>query len=490
MRERRWIGVAAAVVTAGACFAGASGAGAAGLDRPAVPKVSALQVSRASVDVASADAVQHVRLRVRSNLKRPVQIFLEWGSPLPLAPFGGARLLLDEGDRVSGNEQDGWYEGDVTVPRYAAGRWRLQFVQLLHPDASSTYLLRDTAPVLASGDFTATSAVVDSEAPVVGPLSVTPEVVDVTAGAAEATVTARITDDLSGFARADFTFGLPPDSYRLLATFTAADRISGDAHDGVYRATVAVPWHLRRGQVTWQLDSALVVDAAGNSADQSVDQWPAVITTVDTSPALLAPTPATDLRVTPLDGVLEVRWALPASTGGAPVDRWIVTTSPGGRRTEQPFGSVRIAQVVVPNGVPTRVQVTAVTAGGESTSQWSAPATARPLVTVEGGRSVQEGHDGRALLPFTVRLSAPSRQKVTVTLVAHGGRARAGVDYDATPVTVTVPSGRTTAEVGLPVIGDDLAEGDEQVIVRLTEPRNALVGNVAIGAGTIVDDDR
>jgi hypothetical protein len=71
----------------------------------------------------------------------------------------------------------------------------------------------------------------------------------------QVTVTARFTDDLSGFDAA--TIG----SYAGEAHFTLADQISGDALDGVYRTTFTVRRYTSTG--TWPL-SVITRDRVGN----------------------------------------------------------------------------------------------------------------------------------------------------------------------------------------------------------------------------------
>lgn len=99
----------------------------------------------------------------------------------------------------------------------------------------------------------------DTTPPVLVSFSFTPTSVDVSAGPQTVTVTARITDDLSGESYGYVYFYSPSDQY-VLGYFA---RISGDALDGMYQASVTIPQFRQAG--TWQA-YVYMYDAAGNSS--------------------------------------------------------------------------------------------------------------------------------------------------------------------------------------------------------------------------------
>ncbi|MDE0644028.1 MAG: hypothetical protein OXH95_07880, partial [bacterium] len=115
-----------------------------------------------------------------------------------------------------------------------------------------------------------------------------------------------------------------------------------------------------------------------------------------------------------------------------------------------------------------------------------------PTVSVSVAADVAEGDDPNVStdMTFTVTLSAESGRAVTVPFTL-GGTAQAGSDYTApTTLLVTIPSGSTTADVLVPILGDTLYEGGETVKLTLGTPTNAQVSSAAGSAtGTIVDDD-
>jgi hypothetical protein len=105
-----------------------------------------------------------------------------------------------------------------------------------------------------------------------------------------------------------------------------------------------------------------------------------------------------------------------------------------------------------------------------------------------GDATRTEGNTGVANALFTVTLSAPVSQPVTVRYVTSDGTALAGSDYQGSAGTLTFAPGQTTATITVPVTGDRVAEPNETFSVRLIEPTNASIAD-DVGVGTIVDDE-
>jgi hypothetical protein len=101
---------------------------------------------------------------------------------------------------------------------------------------------------------------------------------------------------------------------------------------------------------------------------------------------------------------------------------------------------------------------------------------------------VPEGNGGTTSAVFTVHLSATSGQAVTVDYATVDGTARAPGDYTASAGTLSFPAGTTTRMVSVPVVGDLVDEPNETFLVRLSNPKGALLSD-AQATGTIVDDD-
>lgn len=110
---------------------------------------------------------------------------------------------------------------------------------------------------------------------------------------------------------------------------------------------------------------------------------------------------------------------------------------------------------------------------------------ATPTVSIDDV-NVTEG--GTAL--FTVSLSAPTNQVVTVVASTGNGSAVAPGDYTARGnVVVTLPAGSTSQSFSVSTIDDFKIEADETVNVTLSNPGHAVLGR-ALGVATIVDDDQ
>ncbi|MCM3901511.1 MAG: hypothetical protein ND866_07375, partial [Pyrinomonadaceae bacterium] len=102
--------------------------------------------------------------------------------------------------------------------------------------------------------------------------------------------------------------------------------------------------------------------------------------------------------------------------------------------------------------------------------------------------SLTEGNSGTKNFSFTVTLSTPSSQTVSVTYATADGTATGGSDYQATGATLTYTTGQTSKTVNVVVSGDTAGEADETFFVNLTNPTNAPIAD-GPGLGTIVNDD-
>src|SRR5262249_44820109 len=96
---------------------------------------------------------------------------------------------------------------------------------------------------------------------------------------------------------------------------------------------------------------------------------------------------------------------------------------------------------------------------------------------------------GTTAFVFTVSLSAPSGQAVTVDVATADGSAVQPGNYTAVgPATLTFNAGDTTRTVTVLVNGDTDIEPDETFVVNLSNPTNAGI-STGTGTGTIVSDD-
>jgi uncharacterized repeat protein (TIGR01451 family) len=108
-----------------------------------------------------------------------------------------------------------------------------------------------------------------------------------------------------------------------------------------------------------------------------------------------------------------------------------------------------------------------------------------PEITINDPSSVLES---TANVTFTVTLSTPSAQTVTVNYATANNTATAGVDYTAVSGTLSFAPGETTKTLLVPIINDTLDEPSETFFVNLTSPTNAVILDNQ-GQGTITDND-
>jgi len=110
-----------------------------------------------------------------------------------------------------------------------------------------------------------------------------------------------------------------------------------------------------------------------------------------------------------------------------------------------------------------------------------------PAITISDA-SVVEGNVGPTNASFSVRLSKPSAETVTVAYATAAGTATANQDYQSTSGTLTFAAGQTERLINVAVSGDTQAEANETFRVLLSSPQKATLAD-AEAIGTIVNDD-
>lgn len=136
---------------------------------------------------------------------------------------------------------------------------------------------------------------------------------------------------------------------------------------------------------------------------------------------------------------------------------------------------------------PTGATLGAASAKGTITNDDTAP-----VVSIDSV-AVIEGNTGTTSATFTVSLSEPSGQTVSVhykTTDGTGtGAATSGSDYAAiADTTLTFAAGETSKTVAVTVNADTAVEPNETFTVDLSTPTNATLGTTS-GVGTIQNDD-
>ena len=106
-----------------------------------------------------------------------------------------------------------------------------------------------------------------------------------------------------------------------------------------------------------------------------------------------------------------------------------------------------------------------------------------------GDSSVYEGDYGTTLIGFTVWLSAPSTETVTVDFHTIDGTATAGSDYLPTNGTLTFAPGETSKTIWVEIQGDTVYEWDEYFYVVLENSSSNSLIQQAWGTGSILNND-
>lgn len=172
------------------------------------------------------------------------------------------------------------------------------------------------------------------------------------------------------------------------------------------------------------------------------------------------------------------------------------TATVGGKRVKA-GAAFRSGKAVVSYAIPadamgkkTTVKVT-VASGGSTASRVATFPIRRgqPLHTLSiADASVAEGNSGTSALTFTVMLSGPDVQPVSVDYATVDGSAVAPGDYTAANGTLTFAPGQTTQTITVQVVGDTAVETDEGLTVTLSNPVTATIAHGS-ALGTIANDD-
>jgi hypothetical protein len=101
---------------------------------------------------------------------------------------------------------------------------------------------------------------------------------------------------------------------------------------------------------------------------------------------------------------------------------------------------------------------------------------------------VTEGNSGTQNATFTITLSGPVSQPVTVNYATADGSATAPGDYVARSGTTTFTPGSTVQTVVVQVVGDLTPEGLDQFVMNLASPVNGTIAD-AQGYCSIINND-
>ena len=102
--------------------------------------------------------------------------------------------------------------------------------------------------------------------------------------------------------------------------------------------------------------------------------------------------------------------------------------------------------------------------------------------------TVNEGDTGTVDAVFTVALSVPSSDQISVAVETADGSAVQGQDYITRKTNLIFMPGQTTFPFTVQIMGDSTVEVNETFFVNLSKPVNAYIGD-STATCLIVDDD-
>jgi len=113
----------------------------------------------------------------------------------------------------------------------------------------------------------------------------------------------------------------------------------------------------------------------------------------------------------------------------------------------------------------------------------------RPSLLV-GDVQLVEGSSGNREAVFSVALSRPANEAITLSYETVDGTATAGSDFTDESGTLTFAPGQTEASVAVDILGDQTIETSETFSLAVT-PTDQIRNNAqgAVGTATILDDD-
>ena len=203
------------------------------------PEIQSLSFDRASIDTSAGGQTITLTARLTDDYSGVTDAYVQFFNAVgqvQVAPFYPT-------GRQSGTALDGVYVGTLTMPRYSApGTWYVDSVTV--HDAAGNAGSQVRSQLAARGLSWSFEQVGqgDTTAPVVQALSWTPTAINSASAAQQITVTARVTDDLSGlsgYPSAPMIVAFVSPSGQYLSTY--ATRVSGTDVDGIYSGVLSVP---------------------------------------------------------------------------------------------------------------------------------------------------------------------------------------------------------------------------------------------------------
>jgi hypothetical protein len=228
------------------------------------PELVSLELSSSSIDV--------------SDKSQDVVITANWKDVLLGVMDADVELISPSGNTlwgwfepVSGSAKNGNYSSTITVPRYSeSGIWKLRvlakdearqsitYSDLIDPDYTNSVPFPSS---ISQKTISVASNNVDSTGPELSTLVFSNSTVDVSNDSQQVSITARLTDNLSGVSGVEFRLTSPSGNQTVWGEF---DQESGTPKNGTYIADITIPRYSEPG--VWTL-SIWAEDETGNKSN-------------------------------------------------------------------------------------------------------------------------------------------------------------------------------------------------------------------------------
>lgn len=252
----------------------------------APPQLVNFDFSPRTINTSYSQAVT-VTLRVTDNLSG----FQSGGGTFKhsLGPYTAA-FSFNSINRISGDARDGVYQTTmfVTSTQSAVGTWNLINLSLTDNSGNTKNYSQSELSGLGFPTTLEVTHNIDVNPPVLQSFSFSPGSINTGGAAQTVTVTARITDDVSGFNQAGGVRFQSPSGQQFAFKSFNDSRISGDARDGIYQIGIEFPQNSEPG--VWRVVSVSITDFETNNRFYSTSQLTALGFPTDLQ---VASTPAT-----------------------------------------------------------------------------------------------------------------------------------------------------------------------------------------------------
>ncbi|MEP7319285.1 MAG: Calx-beta domain-containing protein [Panacibacter sp.] len=112
-----------------------------------------------------------------------------------------------------------------------------------------------------------------------------------------------------------------------------------------------------------------------------------------------------------------------------------------------------------------------------------------PIISIKKSISIVEGNTGLTPATFQIILSKVSTTPVSVKINTIDGTAIGGSDYITSSGTLTIKPGKLSAKVTVNIITDAIREKNERFSLVVSNPVNAILGDIDTATCTIKNDD-